>query len=474
MARDSAAESHKQRVALSSIAGAILLTTMKLVVGIATGSLGILAEAAHSGLDLVAALMTYLAVRVSGHPADREHPYGHGKVENLSALFETVLLVVTCVWIIYEGIQRLFFKSVTIEANAWAFVTMAVSIAVDMSRSRALAHAAKKYDSQALEADALHFSTDIWSSSVVIGGLVMVRIAEAFPGLRALAHADAVAALGVAAIVLYVSAKLGGRTVSVLLDTAPTDLSASVAEQVRRLPQVHDVRQMRVRRAGPDAFVDLTMVVAPNVTLAEAHGIASQVEGMVQSLIPRADVVVHIEPSNLPANGHETVLAALREAAKALNLNIHGLRILRIGDNYHVEAHAEIASSLNVAQAHEIISRFEQAARNRLPSVGDIITHIEPVAATSTAPTRAMTELQIRTLAAEAEQLAESMWGPGSCHQMQVHTIAGRPSLSMHCTLSAELGIDRAHELTEAFEDALRQRYPALDRVLVHAEPPSG
>ncbi|MGD0783252.1 MAG: cation diffusion facilitator family transporter, partial [Candidatus Aminicenantales bacterium] len=222
-AKDDAARREKTAVARSSVAAAVLLTGMKIVVGLLTGSLGILAEAAHSGLDLIAAAMTLIAVSVSSRPADSNHPYGHGKFENLSALLETVLLLVTCVWIVYEAVRRLFFRDVAVEASAWAFVVMGVSIVIDLSRSRMLGRAAEKHHSQALEADALHFSTDVWSSSVVVAGLILVGLAHA---LRApwLAKADAVAALGVSAIVVLVSIALGKKTIADLLDGVPATL----------------------------------------------------------------------------------------------------------------------------------------------------------------------------------------------------------------------------------------------------------
>ena len=463
-----AAEEHKRRVALSSVAGALLITGLKLAVGLTTGSLGILAEAAHSGLDLVAAVVTYLAVRVSARPADTTHPYGHGKVENLSALFETALLALTCGWIIYEAVQRLFFRHVAVEATAWAFATMLVSIAVDVSRSRALARAARLYDSQALEADALHFSTDIWSSLVVLLGLALVRASQASPSLAWLERADALAALIVAFIVLVVSGKLGMRATAALLDAAPRGVAATLAEAVRCLPGVQAVRQVRVRRAGPDSFVDLTVVVSPAVDLLQAHAIASRTEELVQGMLPRADVVVHVEPADRPANGHDALLQALQEAAAALSLSLHGLRLVRTGDAYHVEVHAEVPRSLTVAQAHEIVSRFEGLARERLPGVADIITHIEPA---SPPASEGAAPPELHELAAEAQQLAESMWGPNSCHQVLVHNIGGRPSISLHCSLPPQLGIDQAHELAEEFERALRRRYPGLERVLVHTEP---
>jgi cation diffusion facilitator family transporter len=176
---------HEKRwAALSSVIAAVGLTGFKIIVGLTTGSLGILAEAAHSGLDLMAAVMTFLAVGISGKPADRNHLYGHGKAENLSALFETLLLLVTCFWILYEATHRLLFHPVALKVTFWSFAVMITSIVVDVSRSRILYRAARKYNSQALEADALHFSTDIWSSGVVILGLICVKISEWVPGLH--------------------------------------------------------------------------------------------------------------------------------------------------------------------------------------------------------------------------------------------------------------------------------------------------
>ena len=209
---------------------AIGLTTFKIIVGVLTGSLGILAEAAHSGLDLVAALVTLFAVRVSSKDPDKQHNYGHGKIENLSALFETLLLLGTCVWIVYEAIKRLTGKAVVVDITAWAFIVMITSIVIDFSRSRMLFAAAKKHHSQALEADALHFSTDIWSSSVVIVGLILVKLSELVPSLHWLRQADSVAALGVSAIVAYVSVQLGIRTVQGLLDTSPEGIDKKIKE----------------------------------------------------------------------------------------------------------------------------------------------------------------------------------------------------------------------------------------------------
>jgi len=257
---------------------------LKTIVGLVTGSLGILAEAAHSGLDLVAALMTYLAVRFS----DRSHLYGHGKIENLSALGETLLLLVTCAWIVREALFRLTHHHQQLEVTFWSFAVMAVSIAVDVSRSRVLSRAAKAHNSQALEADALHFQTDVWSSSVVIAGLVCVKL-----GLWA---ADAVAALGVCAVVVWVSVKLGKRTVDALLDSAPAGLQERIASVVEAVPGVHNCHAMRMRYSGPVLFIDLHVLVDGNQTLFEAHELTIRIEGAIAEIAPGADVTVHPEP----------------------------------------------------------------------------------------------------------------------------------------------------------------------------------
>lgn len=290
------ASHEKNQAALSSVVAAVFLTAFKIVVGVATGSLGILAEAAHSGLDLVAALVTWFAVRIADRPPDQRHLYGHGKVENLSALFETLLLLVTCAWIIYEALQRLFVKEVEVDASIWAFLVMAVSIGIDFGRSRVLRRAAIKHNSQALEADALHFSTDIWSSSVVIAGLIGVKLGEWFPQLRALAKADALAALGVALIVIYVSLQLGRRTVEALIDTAPRGLEAQVRQAIEGIPGVVQAHQVRVRSSGAQLFVDVHVVIDDEMHLHNVHNLTDAVENAVKQWIPRADVTVHPEP----------------------------------------------------------------------------------------------------------------------------------------------------------------------------------
>ncbi len=289
-------EHEKRAAALNSVLAAVGLTATKVIVGILTGSLGILAEAAHSGLDLVAAIMTFLAVKFASEPPDPSHLYGHGKVENLSALFETLLLLLTCVWIIYEAVHRLFFRTVEVEVTVWSFAVMFFSILVDVSRSRMLYRVARKYNSQALEADALHFSTDIWSSGVVILGLFCVSLSKWKPQLGFFHEADAVSALVVALIVVYVSLQLGQRTVQSLLDAAPKGLGVRIKNAVEAIPGVQDCHNIRFRYSGPRLFVDVHILVDGDQSLASAHSLADLVEVRIREIAPDADVTVHPEP----------------------------------------------------------------------------------------------------------------------------------------------------------------------------------
>lgn len=292
----SQADTEKKRVALTSVLAAVLLTGSKLIVGMLTGSLGILSEAAHSALDLLAAAMTYLSVRVSGKEADKKHTYGHGKIENLSALFETLLLLITCVWIFNEAGQRLWGgKDVEVEVNVWAFLVIILSIVVDLGRSRALMHAAVKHNSQALEADAVHFSTDIWSSSVVLLGLVCVWLSNK-TGVLWLREADTIAALGVAVIVVGVCIRLGIKSINSLIDATSPGIQEKIQAATMKIPGIIAVERVRVRSSGPEYFADITVIMEREISIDTGHRAADLVEALIKSEFPNMDIVVHVEP----------------------------------------------------------------------------------------------------------------------------------------------------------------------------------
>jgi cation diffusion facilitator family transporter len=462
----SRADREKRWVASSSLAAAVLLTSTKLGIGLWTNSLGILSEAAHSGLDLVAAAVTLWAVRVSGRPADSEHPYGHGKIENLSALFETLLLLVTCIWIIHEATSRLFLDAeFDLRVNTWAFLVVVLSMVVDYSRSRALKKAADKYSSQALEADALHFSTDIWSSAVVFLGLCGVLIGE---GLEVawLKQADAVAALGVAMIVIWVSLKLGKKSVDDLLDSVPKGLHDQVFDAARQVSGVEDVTRLRLRRSGPEIFADVTLAVGRGAAFERAHDIAHDVEAAVAAVLPNSDVVVHVEPV---APGEEDITTIVRLLAARHGLGAHGVRIYEENRQRWLELHLEVSESLLLDEAHRQATEFERALRQTLPGVTRIITHIEPTGdAVATIHGTPAGQLEVQKAIGDFLRDYPLSVKP---HDVRVQQTGGELAVSFHCTLDASTAITEAHELTVRLEEYLRAHVSGLGRVAIHVEP---
>jgi len=462
------AEKEKRDAALSSVLAAVFLTALKLVVGLMTGSLGILAEAAHSGLDLVAALVTFFAVRIADRPPDERYRYGYGKVENLSALIETLLLLITCLWIIYEAIQRLFFKPVEIEASFWAFGVMLVSIAVDVSRSRVLYRAARKHNSQALEADALHFSTDIWSSAVVIVGLGLVWLSGRLgPQWAWLVKADAVAALVVAAIVVYVSLQLGKRAVVVLLDVAPPGLAEQIAVEASQVSGVQDLGPVRLRQAGASVFVDLVVNVDRSASLEEAHQVAEAVDQRISRIVPRGDVIVHVDPvRRIGENLSQTVSAI----AARLGLRTHDTHAHEVRDRYFVDLHVEVPADLTLGQAHDRVSRLEVALREELPQVRDIHSHIEPLAA-PVVPVAPLDEEEEQQLRARIEAIVNEVSGLDGYSRLHIRPGPGGYDIVLHCLGDPDLPVAEAHRLADQVEKLLHVRIPGIKRVLVHVAP---
>jgi cation diffusion facilitator family transporter len=462
------AEQEKKAAAGNSVIAALFLTSMKLVMGFITGSLGILAEAAHSGLDLVAAIVTFLAVRVSGKPADHDHTYGHGKVENFSALIETVLLFITCAWIIYEAVQRVFFRSIEIDPSLWAFLVMAVSIGIDVSRSRMLYSAARKHHSQALEADALHFSTDVWSSSVVIGGLLLVWLGKnVFPRHAALLQkSDAVAALGVAFIVLFVSYKLGKRTIDVLLDRAPDGLPQKISKAAGGIEGVMSVGPVRMRRSGPSYFVDMTVDVDRNLSFERTHAIAESVEACVQSVAPGADVVIHTDPREVE---RETMAKRIRAVAYRNQMSVHNISMHENKDRVYVDLHLEVDDHLSLQQAHDMATHIEKDLKEDMPEIAHVNTHIES-RGTGMGNGVDVTSREQR-IVEKVKQLTDEIAGASRCHNVMVQRHGDRFSVSLHCNFEKELSIIQVHDMSTRIEERLKDRIPGLDRVLVHEEP---
>lgn len=454
----------KRSVASRSVYAALAITGMKTVVGLSTGSLGILSEALHSGLDLVAAVVTLFSVRVSDKPADSDHQYGHGKVENFSAFIETGLLLLTCFWIVWEAVKRLFFRSVEIEPTIWAFLVMFVSIVVDFWRSRALKRVADKYDSQALQADALHFSTDIWSSTVVIIGLAVVWAGRTFE-VPWLMKADPIAALVVAGVVVYVSWRLARQTIDALLDAAPAGVRADIMDAVERVPGVLEVDRVRIRRAGNRYFADVSVGLARNVTFQKSEQVVSEVRKTIHGLLKEADVTVNAVPRELHT---ENIFDRIRAAAQRNNLMVHDISVQDLGGSLHVEQHVELDERFTLLQAHDHVTALEEAIRAAVPEISSILTHIESEPATIETSDEIVKD---RELEHRLRDIVEGFPDVVDVHEIVLKKVRDHLFLSCHVTMQDELPLARVHDIQTALEIRFKQAAPQLFRVLIHPEP---
>jgi cation diffusion facilitator family transporter len=462
--------------ALGSVGSAIVLLSLKIFLSHLTGSLGVLSEALHSSLDLIAAIITYLSVRVADRPADADHPYGHGKVESFSAFLETGLLILTAAYIIWEAVQRLFFTQVTIRPSLLAMAVLGIALGIDLLRSRALTRVAREQMSEALEADALHFSTDVWSTLAVIAGVAMVWLGQQ-TGLEWLRYADPLAALGVAAVVIWVAARLGRRTADALLDTAPAGLQERVARAVEELEGVLRTERVRVRRAGNRHFVDVTVSIPRAVSFEQVHAISDEVERRVGEIIP-ADVMVHMEPR---AQAGEHVFDAIRAAAQRRGLAVHDLSAHQLDGHLFIEMHLEVDEHLSLRDAHRQASDLEEEirgmpslARTGGPSGTAVNIHIEPLGAHIATVDRSAGNLQ--GLEQEVETFVNGLRPEfpalKDCHDVHVRQVERRIQLSCHCSMDGNLPITVIHDITAKLEDRVKERFPQISRVTIHPEPP--
>lgn len=452
--------SEKRSVALHSLLSAIAITFLKLIVGLSTRSLGILSEAAHSGLDLVAAFVTLLSVRVSDKPADAEHQYGHGKVENFSAFIETGLLLLTCIWIVWEAVLRLGgYRSPHIQPSLAAFGVLFASMAVDWWRSRALKKIARKYNSQALEADALHFSTDIFSSAVVALGLALVLAGNSW------VKADAVAALVVSGVIVYVSSRLGRQTIDALLDAAPAGYRGRIVDAVLKINGVIEVERVRIRGAGNRYFADLTVGLTRNVTFQRSGQVVAEVEAAVRGILPEADVVVHSVPRE---TGHENIFDRIRAVAARNNFNVHDVSVQDLGGRLHVEQHLELDENLSLKQAHDLATSIEAEMRREVPEISTILTHIESEPATIESGEKvarnAALEQKLKPIVREFPEVLDM-------HDVEIKRVRDKVYMSCHCTMPDGLPLSRVHDIATAMEIRFKQVAPELFKVLIHPEP---
>jgi cation diffusion facilitator family transporter len=449
----------KERVALGSVGASAALTIGKGIVGVLTGSLAVLSEAAHSLIDLVATLMTYAAVRVADKPADAEHHYGHGKVENISALAETALLFVLSGIVAWEAGQRLLGGvSHGVQATPVAFVVIIVSIAVDFFRARVLSRTAVATSSQALEADALHFSSDMAASAAVLVGLIGVWCGYAF--------ADSAAALVVAFFVCLAGWRLGRRTIDALTDTAPEGVAERISAIAREVRNVVSVERVRAREVGATVFGEIEVGASRTLPLDRVAALKSEISAAVTKALPRAQISVNVVPRALD---NETVVERVMVIARNRAVAVHRVTVQAVGETLSISLDIEVDGNLSFAAAHDIADALETALRDEFGATTEVETHIEPLQMTGLAGRDAPAARFAAIKTALAELAGAS--GLRNVHDVRVRDTASGDVVNFHCDVEPASTVAAVHEQVDSVERGLRRRFPTVRRVIGHAEP---
>ena len=446
--------SPQRRTALASVVAATVLIAIKLVTGLAAGSLGLVADAAHSGTDLVAALLTFFAVGVATKPADAGHLYGHGKAEHLAALAEAGFLVLVSIGVGALAVARLAgWIELEVEPAWWAFAALALVVVIDLSRTVVSYQAAQRHSSAALFSNALHFGSDFLATIAVICGLIAAR--AGFP------EGDSIAALFVAVLVVLAAARLIRRNVDVLMDRAPADAVEAAYDAIGRLDPPVAIRRLRLRQAGGRTFADVVIGVSPGAAVGQGHAAADRVEEAVQRALPGSDIVVHVEPAASEAEIRERVRAAAMTVSYVREL--HNLTLIDTDDGIEASLHLKLPGDLPLGQAHAIAEEVEDAIRRAAPEVRAVQTHLEPLA--ERAPGRV-----VQHDAGEIERAVVSVTGR---RPREVKTLDTDDGLVVLVTLALEGGVSLAdaHNEATAVTERIRAALPGVADVVVHTEP---
>ena len=452
-----------KRAAALSVLAAMLLTLMKLIVGYITNSLGVISEALHSGLDLVAAGITFIAVKSASEGPDLEHPYGHGKIENFAALAETILLWITSGWIIYEAFRRILTQEF-IEPNIWGIAVMLVSIFVDFERSQMLYKTANTFKSQALEADALHFRTDMLSSVVVLIGLILVQLG--FP------IGDPLGALGVSVVILFVSYNLGKRSFDYLVDRAPEGIREKVVEECSKIPGIIDCSQVRARTSGPDLFVDVVITVDETVTTNKAHRITESIESSLSGLAPVVDVVVHVEPAAI--QDEQFIKLSIYDQLQALIRRepdiktVHNIRVFSSGVDLDIAADLEMSPDLTLEEAHNIADNLEQRMKDIAPRIKSVTFHLETESEEK--PATDITSVS-SDIVQSIREIVASVATKITCSDVTLRKEVTGISVMIDCGIDGSLSLAKSHEVADMIERRIMETLPDIIYVFVHLEP---
>lgn len=448
----------KRAVALYSIVASVFMIAGKATVGVITGSLALLTDALHSFLDLSASTITYVAVRISDKPADREHHFGHGKVESLAALAEVLLLIVTCGFIVHEAASRLISGASPVHLNIWAYVVIIISIGIDISRVRALKRVARKYSSQALAADALNFSTDILSSVVVLIGMVALQFGVIW--------ADSVAAIGVALFIATATFRMGKQAVDVLLDRAPVETANAIRQIVSEFPEILGVNALRVRSDGRNEFGALNLDVDRSLTFSRASQLKEELRQKLNDRLPQADITLTFTPVSKKT---ELANESIRFVVSTFGLSMHHLIMNQTDDGYFVSMHVEMPGDMTLDEAHDKSEEIKKRLMESMSDLKKVIIHTQPYV--SELNGRMADEDHAGRIAGEVERIVESFPGVEDCHNLVLTPYHDGLALSADIRLDGSLLLEQTHIIAKDVEEKLRADIAELVSVTLHLEP---
>jgi cation diffusion facilitator family transporter len=449
----------QRRTALVSVFAAAALVALKLTVGLATSSLGIISEALHSGTDLVAALLTFFAIGVALRPADRGHAYGHGKAEHLAALGEGGFVVGAAIFIAWRAISHLVGRTEpSVDATWYALAVIGAVIVIDAIRTAISLRTARRFRSAALQANALHFGSDLAGSTAVLIGLVFVR--AGYP------DADSAAALFVAVLVLTAAGRLIRRNVDVLMDRAPAGAYEAAEAAIERIRPRVQLRRLRIRQAAGRHFADVVIGVPPDAAVGQGHAAADAVEEAVERALPETDVVVHVEPREEGAGLRERVRAAATGVPEVRE--IHNVTTMETEDGTAVALHLKLPGSLSLEQAHAVASEVERAITEAAPEVASVQTHLEPLAETA-----AGREPSAMDTARDREVVARIVREATGRPPRELRFLRTDEGLVAFLTLALdpETDLSDAHARASEVEEEIRRELSGVSDVIVHTEP---
>lgn len=454
----------KIKVALHSLYAAVIITIIKIIAAYFSGSLGVLSEVFNSGIDIFVCLVTIFSIKYSSRPPDADHNYGHEKIENFSALFQVFILFITSAYIIYEAINRLFInKNTEVKISIWIFAALIISIVIDFYRARILRRVASETKSNALEADALHFSSDILSSGVVIIGLILVYF-------NISKIADTIAALIVTFIIIYLGYKLSKKSIDSLMDRVPAGLNEKVKYETLLIKGVEGIQSFRIRSSGSKIYIDMTIRISRLVPFSKAHDIMDNVEKKINELIENADVVIHSEPVE---TRNETINDKIRMIVNDFGLKCHDIFSHKIDNEIYSELHIEVDNTNDLTKAHSMITEIEEKIKKDIDVISHLKIHIDEPSEI-VFDTKDITKIS-NEIVKEVKSILDKCEDVISSDDIQVISTNGKIRISMNCVFNYIHSFDEVHDIVTVLESKiylnLKEHYPKLSNVIIHAEP---